>query len=303
MLALATALLLLVHLASPPTVGLWTQTFANSLHVPIFAIISLCIFVVTGTIGNATLSRRIGIAISVTFLLGVLSEAAQIPGPRHASLEDLRSDWLGATAMVLLAVAAGRTNPISRGVRSISAITGISLLLLALSPLIQVSAAYLERNYQFPTIVSFDSYFGGRFILSQHTDLRVSRSATDGRKIADIELREGAWPAIIIHDVRPDWRAFSTLVIDFGLAGDIPLDINVRVHDRKHQHGKQLHSDRFNLQYELQPGNHTLRVPLGQISRAPATRQMDMSQVDGIVLFCSAKDVGRSFRLLSIRLE
>jgi len=303
MLGLVTALLLLLHLVSPPTTGLWMQTFANSLHVPVFGTIALCIFVLAGTIEGFDLRQRAVTAIGATFLLGALSEAAQIPGPRHASIEDLVSDWLGAAGVVLLAMAISRAGSISRPLRGTVAIAGTSLLLIAVAPLIQISAAYIERNIQKPLIVSFDSHFGRRFFLLQHARLRLSRQAETGKNIANIVLLEGAWPGLIMHDVWPDWRAYSSLVIELGLSGDLPLDINIRVHDRLHTKGQQPHNDRFNMEYVLRPGVHTLRVPLARIMNGPANRQMDLSEIEGIVIFCSAGQAGRSFQLASIRLE
>ena len=303
MLALVATLLLLLHLVSPPTTGLWMQTFANSLHAPVFGVIGLCLFVLTGTIESFDLRRRAITAIGVTFLLGALSEAAQIPGPRHASVDDLMSNWLGAAGVVLLAVASSRRAAIGRPQRSAAAIAGISLLVVALAPLIRISAAYVERNNQEPLILSYDAYFGDRFLLAQHASMRISRQAATGRKIAHVTLLEGAWPGIIMHDIWPDWRAYTSLVIELGLSGDLPLDVNIRVHDRLHSLGRQPHNDRFNMEYVLRPGMHTLRVPLTRILNGPVNRQMDLAAIDGIAIFCSAREAGRSFQLASIRLE
>jgi hypothetical protein len=303
MLGIVIALVLVIHLASPPASGLWLQTFANSVHVPFFGAIALSLFVFTGTMQNLDLGRRILISIGAAFLLGALSELAQIPGPRDASVEDLLSDWLGAAGTVLFAAAFSRSTTSNVGLRRFAAIFGLSLLLIALWPLIRISAAYLERNYRVPSIATFDSRFGRRFILAQHTSLQIIETAPSGRKIANVNLLKGAWPGLVFHDIWPDWREYSTLVIEFGMPEATPLDLNVRVHDRVHRQSNQAHSDRFNMEYELQPGLQTLRIPLARIQKAPAGRKMDLSQIEGIVIFCSAKNAGRSFQLMSIRLE
>ena len=95
----------------------------------------------------------------------------------------------------------------------------------------------------------------------------------------------------------------SAFVVDFGLKGTAPHAIPVRNHARAHKLGDQRYNDRFNLSYILQPGRHTLRIPLKQIRNAPKDRQMDLSQIEGIVIFCSAGHAGRQFQLVEIQLE
>jgi len=151
--------------------------------------------------------------------------------------------------------------------------------------------------------VDFDSRLGGRFILTQHALLDRTYTQASGRNIAAITLQDGPWPGIILHDVWPDWTGYESLVIELGMPDDQPLDLNIRVHDGQHRQGGQQHNDRFNMEYVLLPGQHTLRIPLQKIRKAPAGREMVMSAIEGVVIFCSAKNAGRKFQLVSMRLE
>ena len=297
------ALLLLLHLYQPANTGLWAQTFFNSMHVPVFGIVAISLYVATATKARWSFLKRAAIVLAMVFVLSLLSEAAQIPGPRDASVKDLISDWLGAIAALFFVHAFAADKTLSRGRRIASALIGTAVLLVALSSLIGVSAAYLERGYQRPVLVSFDAHFGRYFRRTQNASLQLIRDTADARQIGQITLHDGAWPGIIFHDIWPDWRSYSTLIIEFGLAGDAPLDVHVRVHDREHKLGDQSYDDRFNQTITLQPGRHTLRIPLKDIRNAPGNRSMDMSHINGIVIFCSAKNAGRAFQLLEIRLE
>ena len=101
LLAISAGLLLLLHLYEPPAAGLWTQTLFNSMHVPVFGIVALSLYVATGIWANWGLAQRaIGVCIAA-LALSILSETAQIPGPRDASVKDLISDWLGAAAALV----------------------------------------------------------------------------------------------------------------------------------------------------------------------------------------------------------
>ncbi len=303
LLMTSAALLLLLHLYEPPTSGLWAQTFFNSMHVPVFGAVALSLYFATATKADWGFPQRVATVLVIVFVLSILSEAAQIPGPRDASVQDLVSDWLGAAAVLFFARAFGTDKAISRGGRVTYALIGTAVLLFALSSLIGVSAAYIERGYQRPVLVSFDAHFGRYFRRTQHASLQLIGDPANAQKLAKITLNDGAWPGVTFHDIWPDWRSYSTLIIEFGLEGDAPLDVNVRVHDRKHRLGDQPYGDRFNRSLTLRQSRYTMRIPLEDIRDAPKGRQMNLSQIDGIVIFCSSKNVGRSFQLLEIRLE
>ena len=137
----------------------------------------------------------------------------------------------------------------------------------------------------------------------QNATLEIIDHPSTSRKVGQVTLSDGAWPGILFHDLWPDWRPYSMLIIDLVVAGEAPLDINVRVHDRIHEQGDQAYKDRFNLTNRLRPGPQTLRISIDEIRNAPEGRIMELSQIDGIVIFCSAKDAGRQFKLLELRLE
>jgi VanZ family protein len=303
LLAISIGLLLLLHFYVPTPSGLWTKALLESLHVPIFGIVALSIFITTGLRGDWNPVQRVAAVCAATVVLSALSEGAQISGPRDASFDDLVSDWLGAGTALLFALAFSRHHPLRPAARLGFTLAGLASLLIALWPFISVSAAYIERNLQQPVLVSFDAHLGGTFRRAQHTTLQLSHDPVTGKRLGIITLEEGAWPGLLFNDIWPDWREYSALVIELSLEGSAPLEINVRVHDRAHKLGEQPYKDRFNLSYELQPGRHTLRIPLEQIRNAPKGRQMDLSDIEGIVIFCSANNAGRQFQLVEIRLE
>jgi len=297
------ALLLLLHLFEPNTVGLWPQVFYNSLHVPVFGIVALSIYAATAARVKWNFRKRVLITFAAVFALSILSEAAQIPGPRDASMQDLVSDWLGATAALLFALAFNSGGQVRRRIKFVAAFAGTAVLIFALSSLIVVSVAYAERSYQHPVLVSFSARFGHYFRRTQHASLVVLRDEKYGQFTGQITLNEGAWPGIIFHDIWPDWRDYSALLVEFQLDGDKLLDVNIRIHDQDHRLGDQPYDDRFNKAIRLLPGHNTLLIPLEEIRDAPAKRKMDLSQIDEIVIFGTRNEAGRVFQLLEIRLQ
>jgi hypothetical protein len=64
-----------------------------------------------------------------------------------------------------------------------------------------------------------------------------------------------------------------------------PLELNCRIHDALHkEHGNGFH-DRFNQQFDLQPGWNDLAVFLEKVEQSPRGRRMDMEHVEGFGLF------------------
>lgn len=296
------ALLLALHLIRPSGGGLWLQTFYEFLHVPIFGIVALALFAATGALSDSRLRQRLALTGAAIFVLGILSEAAQIPGPRDASLDDLASNWLGAGAFLLLAVAAISRQGLEASIRLSCALIGTAMLVLASAELLTVSAAYLERNSRLPVLYSFDAAFGRHFLRLQNASLEVYRD-DDDRSWGRVTLQEGAWPGLIFHDLWPDWRGYDALVLEFRSDGKMPLGVNIRVHDRQHLAHQQPYSDRFNYAVTLKPGTRRIRIPLADIETAPQSRSMDLQKIHGLVIFSTRGDAGRAWSVSEIRLE
>ena len=304
-ISLVSAIILIVvlHVAHIVALNLWTETFLNSMHVVVFALVGLLIFAGLASCSNMSVRRRIVTTLIASFTLAAISEAAQIAGPRDASYGDLLLDCMGSAGALLLL--AGLRTP--RSVRRLKQYfligSGCTVLFLALLPLAVISTAYLWRNYNTPILISFNSILAQTFVRPQNAELSIAALEHGTEKIGYVTLRRGAWPGLIIHDIWPDWEPYSDFIIDISLPEGDPLDIHVRIHDQAHRAGEQLYTDRFNMSRMLAPGFHSLRIPLDAIQSAPLGRQMDMSMIDGIVIFCTQDQIGRVFAVHEIRLE
>lgn len=302
-LAASGALLVLLHLYRPPAAGLWLETFFNSMHVPVFALVALGIFAAVRLLSRLRFSRCIALAMLLAMLLGVLSEGAQMQGPRDASVEDLMSDWLGSISVLLIVLAIGGGKQLNGKLRGAWAIVGAALMFLALWPLLSVSAAYVERNRNLPTIFGFDARYGKTFLRLQDATIEVTDHPTEKQKIGKVTFEDGSWPGLVFHDLWPDWSEYAFLVIELAMDGTRPLGINIRVHDSIHAQGSQPYEDRFNLSYTLGNGTQIIRIPLTEIRDAPRGRQMDLTEINGVVIFATRAEAGSVFDLAEIRLE
>lgn len=291
-------LLLTVHLYDPARPGLWMNVFFDSLHVPVFGVIALCTYAVLPD--NYSIRWRVAAALAISFFLGLLSEFGQVFTSRDASVHDLISDAAGATGFVLAALAISRANRISTINRSFLAIIAASALGYALLPLCNVSIAYIQRNSQFPVLSNFGSLQSDHLTRTQNLRLEILQSNDTNEKFAMATFESGPWPGVAFHDIYPDWRNYSTLVLELLGPHDSAIQLNFRVHDRTHN---DTYSDRFNYSFQLNPGLQELRIELDEIRRAPLDRDMNMAVIDEIILFGLNSDAGRSFYIRQIRLE
>jgi len=298
----AAALLAVVHLAQPVNRGLWFQTFYDSIHAAVFAGIALCCLLAARWSGVQSITHRVLLAGLAVFVLALLSEAAQIPGPRDASLSDLLMDWLGGGAVILLAIAASR--PRARPVSRLAfALAGALCLAIAAYPLARVSAAYAARNAGFPELLPFGTPMLSTFVRAQNARVEYEPSDTGLYRRIRVQLGDGSWPGIVLHDLVSDWSDYETLRLEIGTPDAPPFELNIRVHDEPHLDGDQPYSDRFSQRFQIEAGARAMSIPLQRIATAPSGRRMDMRRIDGIVIFAERRFAGREFVLNSIRLE
>lgn len=303
LLGLCLALVMLIHVYRPTTNGLWLETFFNSAHYLVFMLVTLGVFVALQLLTNLLFYKCIAVALILGMFLGGLSEFAQIPGPRDASIGDLIANWLGAISALTFLIAASRAAQLGRNARLVTAFAGIAFTLLAVSDLIVVSAAYLERNRSLPIIFSIESKFHGMFVRTQSSSKENAHNHAGNRNVERATVGTGPWPGLVFHDLWPSWEEYSALVIELESDNSMPFELNVRIHDQSHAQSGQQFGDRFNLMYVLEPGSHTVRIPIDDIRYAPRHREMDLSDIHGLVIFSNQEAAGMSFVIHTIRLE
>jgi hypothetical protein len=171
----------------------------------------------------------------------------------------------------------------------------LASLAIYLAPIVTMTRAYLHRNGQFPVLASFHS----RLELYWTISIGVRREIVDDA--LDVEFVAADTPGIAFHEPVPDWTRFKTLVIDVQNPASEPLNLGVRVHDRRHNRQFQ---DRYNRRFDLKPGERrTLRIALDEIQRGPRNRLMNLKQISDITLFKGEKTGSRQLRIHDIRLE
>jgi hypothetical protein len=266
----------------------------NAGHTPVFGIISLLILGVSlRLLGSRILQRPVhyAIALAGATFLGLISEYAQIAGPRDADVLDFIRDIAGAVSFLGIFMFADRKLVTSGGrwlarIRTPVLIAAILVLMAALVPLALWSGAYLHRNGTFPAICDFDSYWSNRFLRTedaQAESVAPPGGFSDARgKVGRVVFSIEDYPELVVREVYPDWRGYGTLVFDIYLPAHLSINLHVRIEDFSHNGD---FADRFNRTIAVRPGASRVSIPLADVRNAPAEREMDMQAIRALHLF------------------
>lgn len=166
---------------------------------------------------------------------------------------------------------------------------------LIVVPLLVTAAAYIQRASLLPQLVQPDSILGRHFLLASESHLR---STGDGLLV---QPDRGRWPGIVLEEVWPDWRGYSSLLIDLANPNIQELTVVVRIDDRRPD---PKYKDRYNREFEVAPrSRRVIRIPLPEIESAPQGSLLDLAHLEKIILFQDGKAPTYPFYLNSMRLE
>jgi len=162
-----------------------------------------------------------------------------------------------------------------------------------------------ERARAFPVLARFDgSWWESALIETGNSALTPGKSSTPPpgmpSGLARIDLQPATYPGLTIDQPYPDWRGYQRLVLTIVSDLDVPIPLTLRVHDAAHDNR---YGDRFNTRLMVTPGANRLTIPLEEIRRAPAGREMDLSRIRGIVLFAYRLNHPVHLYLGTVRLE
>jgi len=238
--------------------------------------------------------------------IGLLSELAQIPGPRDAQIVDIIVDALGIFGAVGIVASFDRSVRILAPVwarMTLPAVAGLGLV-IAVAPAIWFSYALIEQKRAFPALLTFEHRW------------ETATFDQTGRKSADRIRAPDNWPGsgstvvrggdygrwgffLSLHPL-PDWRGYDR--IDFiaasvGEAFSLDLDIIDRHPDDSDA------SNRFIKSFQVGPDPQKFSITFAQIKAGTDTGQFDFSRVDAVVFSAENPGDGHQLLLDDLRLE
>lgn len=288
----ALALIALVLSATLPSRPKILGVLNDMAHAPVLGAFALIVLRLIRMWRPASKSSGYGIAFLTAVVVGGLIEVIQSFIGRDSSWMDLKTDTLGAACLLgVVATFDRRMWPLAPGAIKRIAVVALATIcgLWALLPLGQTAVAYFDRAKAFPVLAQFSTARDLYFLSS--TTARLSLQRLPARWVrpqdtsslrVDFEQQK-RWPGVSHDEPQPDWRGFSTLLIDVTNPEETPLDLAVRIHDAAHNHH---FTDRFNRVFDIPPSTRQiLRIPMADIAAGPKGRPLDLAHVAGLVIF------------------
>jgi len=288
--------------ALPSYNTLWREV-ANSGHIPLFGLLSLVFLrlsVVFFKLRFAKWYFHYLISLGTVTTIGVLSELAQMRGPRDADPFDLLRDIVGAIVFLSLAstipprILSWTLTDWSQKAKGWIRLTAFLLLVIALSPLIYWSAAFYNRSRQLPLICRFESIWEMAFVGTDSGQLECVnpptgwipslKGAEENNRVGKYTFGHAKYSGFHIKEPYPDFSAYKTLSFELFSELDTTFSLIVRIEDRYHNNR---YDDRLNLQVLIRPGMNFIEIPCSKIRLAPINREMDMTAIAAISVFAA----------------
>jgi len=214
------------------------------------------------------------VGIGIELLQGVFSGRSLDPW-------DVCRNQLGC----LTAFAVSGSLPLAHKGQSFFRVIVVSLLLLAVWPLYPALSDERRAHKQFPLLADFETPYEQTRWKNVHQLQRQQKFVRHGRYALRVQLSTATYSGTSLFYFPHDWRNYRTLHFSVLNPEDGMLALHCRMHDALHKEHGLLYTDRFHKRFELQPGWNDLSVSLQEVRIAPATRLMDMAQIEGFGLF------------------
>ena len=295
---------LLAHLYHPSQASALAGETIRSLHGPGFGLVSITLMLLFRSKTNV--ARAYAGAALIALLMAVLSEAAQIPGPREAELRDLVVDALGIVGFLGIAAL------FDRGMRSRFGRIGIFLVLavsvpaalLATAPLVKYSHAMVKRSDALPSLLTFDQPWEPAFSQAELSELDIIPAPAGWPEGSGniAHLRSKGELGLMLHLYPyPDWTGYSAVSfvaatrngqsqrVLIGLWGIAPPD------------GGKPGRYYTTLLVGPEPGRHC--IDLDEVAASSSDRPFNLSRVYELSVGATRRVEGVEFLVDDFRLE
>lgn len=283
-IAVATVLAVLLFVGGPGYLS--PRSFVRAWNLGHIALFYLLTDLFLQTRPNLDPKRCAGVfwgALAATLILGSLVELAQSRIGRLPDAGDVARDLLG-TLLALAFRMKPAAGEMGWGRRFLQIAAGLMLVAACVPLAIALLDEYRAAS-SFPQLGSFETTTElGRWNGSAARTLS-GEVFRDGRRSLEISLTCDTYSGVGLKYFPRDWRGYSALEFSVFNPGPTPLALTCRVNDRTHTTARQRYSDRFNRRFTIKPGWNDIAIALEEIRRAPLTRPMDLSRIDGLGLF------------------
>jgi hypothetical protein len=272
---------------------LWSEVF-NLAHAPAFGGILILIaaqldpaLIRTGSpkqrVVTMTPSRILILALML-MIAGTGGELMQTFAGRHSSISDILANTLGLVAGGIWLIAQQLQTKIRSAFRF-----GAVFLIAAVSanPALNMLDCIQQIN-SFPQLASFErprelsSWYAQNAIMVRSTDWSVEGSHSMKLTMEPLEFSGTG-----MNWLEGDWSRFRELRFSIFNPSENMVPLILRIEDHAHELSDFEPSDRFQQVIELAPkAVQEIRIPLEELRQAPQSREMEVTSIRQIELYC-----------------
>ena len=305
LLAVVVTAVIGLHRFSPDNWPSLAVDIIHSLHGSGFAVLALIIYWFL----RRRFPSRVNylLAAVITMAIGLVSEAAQIPGPRDAQFSDLLIDGLGIFGA--LGFLAAFDPSVRRQLRKstrvlLPALAGTALAIAGI-PSLWLSYALVQQYRAFPTLLTFEHNWE-RAIYKQPEHRRPLLIAvptgwpvTNGTIARSSEA--GRWGIFLSLKPVQNWSAFRSLSFIAASPGR-PFVFDVAIKDVR-QKKVEKEQARFYKKFQVGPEPKRYTISFAEIESEASNGPFDFTLVESVVLSAADPGTGVEILLDDFRLE
>jgi len=297
-------LVVAAHLFEPTAWEPLSVAILHTLHGPGFAILAVSILWYLQRQSRAVVNYFLAALIAMS--IGVVSEAAQIPGSRDAQFQDLLVDALGIFGAVGVSAS---IDTYVRGLLPVWArlllptVAGAALA-IACIPTLWIGHAIIQQQRAFPVLLTFENRWETA-AFGQTASARPSIAPAplgwpgDGTSVARA-TEDGRWGIFLSVKPLRDWRGYSQIsFVAASTSEPFVMDIGIR----EMYHDKSLKPNRYYQTMHVGPEPKMFTITFEHIQAAMKDRPFDFSHVESIVFSAAKPGSRREILMDDIRLH
>ncbi|MDH4055533.1 MAG: hypothetical protein OEV58_09165 [Gammaproteobacteria bacterium] len=299
----ALVLIALAHRFSPEQPSHFLDKIVHSLHAPGFAGVTFFVFAILRLYHRG--SRNYLYAGAIAMGIGVLSEAAQIPGPRDAEFSDLVTDGIGIFGALGLLVLFDRDikQRIAVITRRRIGYATLLALLVSFGPTALYTYALIAQKNALPVLLSFEQRWE-RLIYSMPGSNRMDRidaPATWPVKGKVVRVTSSRRGGLLEWRPYPDWSQSDNFSFVAATGDGKVWEVLVYIEDSRPNGVKE--SNYLRSIVEIGPNPTRIRIPFTTLRAESDTRPFEIAHVKRVFLRLNERTGGIPVILDDFRLE
>jgi len=270
-------------------------------HIAFFAVAILLLLKHVDFFQQANQAKQFYWVVGICFLAGLLIESIQFFIGRQAGWQDILRNVLGGLGALAFFPRSKSSATELLGVKFKVIIA--TLMCIQLLPLLMALTDEHIAKSNFPLLADFENTLELSRWTSNGKMTLEKEITTHGKFSARIELTIQPYSGASLNFMPSNWTGFSRLMFSVYVPSGLPLSITTRIHDRLHQQGGYLYSDRFQQRINLKIGWNHVTIIISDIISAPKTRQMEIESIANIRIFANNLKQSSVIYLDHLRLE